>query len=62
MPKTHTFTESTSGEPVDVVVDKIATYKHDGFSECTSITLVGGAKLGVTETVDEVRKVIEAAS
>lgn len=61
MAKTYEFTENASGARISIVIDKIATFKKDEFSECTSIELIDGKKIGVSESVDEVRKVIENA-
>ena len=61
MPKTHQFTRNTSGQPVEIVIDKIATFDHDEFSECTIIVLVGGDKIGVSESVEDVRAIVKDA-
>ena len=55
MPKTHQFTDNASGQPIIVVLDKVATISHDEFSECTTIELIDGKKIGVSDTVEEVR-------
>ncbi|WP_249694536.1 hypothetical protein [Stappia sp. WLB 29] len=59
MPKTHRFTENASGDPVNVVIDKITTFQYDSFAECTTLVLLNGQKIAVSETDDEVREVIE---
>lgn len=61
MAKTHTFTKNSTGKPISIVLDKITGYERDEFSECTTIALVGGEKIGVSETVDEVKNAIEGA-
>ncbi len=62
MPKTHEFTDNATGKPIAVVIDKIVVFKKDEFSECTSIELIGGTKIGVSETIDQVQKVVEDAN
>ncbi len=61
MPKTYQFTENSSGEPITIVVSQIQTIEEDGYSECTTIELVGGRRIGVAESVEEVTKVVESA-
>lgn len=57
MAKTHQFTKNVDGKPVDIVLEKILSFEWDEHSECTSIKFVEGDKIGVSETVEEVRKV-----
>ena len=61
MPKTHQFTENSAGTPVSIVLGHITKFERDEFSNCTSITLTGGEKIGVSESIEEVTKVIEDA-
>lgn len=59
MPKTHRFTDNVSEQPVVVVIDKIQFFQRDDHSECTQIRLTDGSDLAVSETVEEVQRVIE---
>jgi uncharacterized protein YlzI (FlbEa/FlbD family) len=61
LPKTHQFTKNASGTPITIVIDKIKTFEFDEFSECTQITLIDGTKYGVSETIEEVTKIVEAS-
>lgn len=61
MPKTHDFTENSSGETITIVLNQIQTIEKDHHSDCTTIVLIGGKEIGVSESVDEVKKVVESA-
>lgn len=61
MAKTHTFSTRSGSRPVTVVLAHVILFERDEFAECTMISLTGGHKIGVSEGVDEVTKVIEAA-
>lgn len=61
MPKTHTFTENSTGSPTDVVLEKIKSFHWSDFSECTIIEFIDDTKIGVSESVEEVRRIINDA-
>jgi len=61
MPKTHEFLENRLELPIIIVLDKIQTIQHDSRSECTTITMIGGEKIGVSESVEIVKKAVESA-
>ena len=61
MPKTHKFTKNSEGEKITVVLSQIQSFNKDNFSECTRLSLIGGVTIGVSETEEEVRKVLESA-
>lgn len=61
MAKTHRFTENATGTPVSVVVEHITKVERDEFSDCTTITLIGGQEIGVSESVEQVNKAVEGA-
>jgi uncharacterized protein YlzI (FlbEa/FlbD family) len=58
MPKTHQFTKNADEKAVEIVLDKIVSFEWDSFSECTSIKLCNGENIGVSESIDEVRKIL----
>lgn len=60
MVKTHQFTRNVDGTAVEIVLDKIVTFYRDEFSECTTIKPVNGEKIGVSESVDEVRRIVNS--
>ena len=61
MPKTHTFSRHQSGDPVDVVLDKIESFEHDPFTYCTTLVMVSGQTIPVDETPEQVRQIIREA-
>ena len=61
MSKTYTFTENQDQTDIVIVVNQIQTIERDDFSDCTQITLVGGKKIAVSESVSDVTKVVNDA-
>ncbi len=61
MSKTHRFTDNATGEPIEIVIAHIVSFRRDNFSECTSIKLTTGTEVGVMETESQVRDAIEAS-
>jgi len=59
--RTHTFTSKSAGRPVAIVLSQVILIEGDEFSESIMIYLMGGHKIGVAETLEEVIRVIEAA-
>lgn len=57
--KTHLFTRNSSDTPVNIVLDKVRSFERDEFSDCTKIVYIDGDTIGVSETIEEVRAVIE---
>lgn len=61
MAKTHRFTQNVDGEPIEIVLDKIEAFKVDEFSGCTLLELTSGKTVGVAESIDKVRGIVEDA-
>lgn len=61
MAKAHKFTENSSGSEIVIVLAHITKCQTDKFSECTTITLTNGEKVGVSESLIDVVKAIENA-
>lgn len=61
MHRTHTFTQNIDGKQIDVVLDKIEGFERDEFSDCTTLKLTSGTKIGVLEPIEEVRKILNDA-
>jgi uncharacterized protein YlzI (FlbEa/FlbD family) len=62
MARTHEFTKNEDSTKITIVLDKIETIARDEFSDCTSITLKSGRKIGVSETVSEVTRVVNGSA
>ncbi len=58
MAKTYQFTENASGEPISIVLDQIQSFRRDGFSGCTTITLASGKEIGVTASIEAITNLI----
>jgi len=61
MAKTHTFSLKSGGRSVTVALAHVILFERDEFAECTMISLSGGHKIGVPDSVEEVTKVLEEA-